>query len=154
MRKEFISCLPEKTKSIEDNIFGVDYLYKGLKIDQKFGFGQLGEGAIKIRTKKRQLLNHSDWTLVINRDREIDFFETKKLAEFVKKNWDLVQKRTISKKECHNCHIVYLDELYTNENFVPLKTKIDNKEIETILEEIKLQEIDYANNICLLNLLS
>jgi uncharacterized protein (DUF2344 family) len=140
-------------REIQDNFFGIDYEYKGISFDQKFSFGDLGEGAIKIRTKKRSLLNNSDWTLIINREKEIELIETKKLNEFVRKNWDLVQKRTVEKKKQYNSHIVYLDDLFRNEQITSIKTHIDSFEFLNTLEDLTMQTIDYSHKICLLNFL-
>lgn len=138
---------------IEDNEFGVDYLYKGLRIDQKFSFGSLGNHSIKIRTRNRRLLNKSDWTMIINNEEELEFFETHRLADFVKKNWDIVQKRTVEKKETYNAHSIKLDELYYQEKIVPIKSELLEKEIAQTLNDLTKQIIDYANKVCLLNCL-
>ena len=153
LRREFKKKLPKSVQPIEDSVYGVDYLYKGIKIDQKFSFGDLGEHAIKIRTQNRRLLNKSDWTLLITRDETIEMFETKKLAEFVKRNWDLVQKRTIEKKTRYNSHIVSLDDLYYIEKIAPIKSDLIEDEIAQTLNDLTIQVIDYAHKVCLLNCL-
>jgi hypothetical protein len=152
-RKKFRKNIPKEMREIEDNFYGIDYEFKGISFDQKFSFGDLGENTIKIRTKKRLLLNKSDWTLIINRKKEIELFETKKLAEFVRKNWDLVQKRTIEKKKQYNSHIIHLDDLFRNEDIVSIKTHIDSLEFANTLEDLTIQTIDYSQRICLLNFL-
>ncbi len=153
LRRKFRKQLPFLVKTVEDNIFGVDYSYKGKKIDQKFSFGELGENTIKIRTWQRRLLNKSDWTLVIDKEKEIELFETEKLASFVKKNWDLIQNNTIERKEAYHAHTVNLDELYCFESIIPIRIKLEEKKIANILEGLTREIIDSSRGLCLLNLL-
>jgi hypothetical protein len=91
--------------------------------------------------------------MIINKDEEIEFFETKMLAEFVKKNWALVQKKTIEKKYEYNTHAVSLEDFYRNENITPIKINLLEGEICDTLNALTMQTIDYANKICLLNCL-
>ena len=140
-------------KEIEDSIYGIDYIYKGISFDQKFSFGDLGENTIKIRTKKRQLLNKSDWTLIINKDKEIELFETKKLAKFVRQNWSIVNKRIIQRKNKYNTQSINLNEFYLYEDFVPIKLSFNELEFNNTLNDLTRQVIDYTNKICLLNFL-
>ena len=132
-------------------MYGIDYEYRNITIDQKFSFGDLGENAIKIKTKNKRLLNKSDWTLIINKNEEIELLETKKLAEFVKKNWDLVQRRTICKKRSYNAHIIKMNELYYTEKITPITLSLE-KDLTNTLNELNNQIIDYSKKICLLNL--
>ena len=152
-RNEFKNIIPSIMREVEDNFYGIDYIYKNISFDQKFSFGDLGENVIKIRTQKRRLLNKSDWTIVINKNKELEFFQTKKLEEYVKKNWCIVQKRTIDKKKKYNCNLIYLDEFYNSENFVPIKISIENEQFVQTLNDLTMQIIDYTNKICLLNFL-
>ncbi|MFA5763345.1 MAG: hypothetical protein WC915_00865 [archaeon] len=151
LRVQLKNILPATIVEVEDNIYGVDYEYGDITIDQKFSFGDLGENAIKIRTKNRRLLNNSDWTLIINKNEEIELFETKKLAEFVKKNWDLVQRRTICKKRSYNAHIIKMSELYYIEKITPITLSLE-KDLTIPLNDLTNQIIDYSKKICLLNL--
>jgi hypothetical protein len=151
LRIQLKNILPKSIIEIEDNMYGVDYEYGDITIDQKFSFGDLGENSIKIRTKNKRLLNNSDWTLIINKNEEIELFETKKLAEFVKQNWDLVQKRTICKKRSYNSHIIKMNELYFIEKITPITLPLD-KDLTSTLNDLTNQIIDYSKKICLLNL--
>jgi hypothetical protein len=133
IRQELKKILPESIRQIEDTKYGIDYLYKGTTIDQKFSFGALGENTIKIRVKNRRLLNNSDWTMIINKNNEIELFETHKLAAFVKKNWGIIQKRLIGKKEEYSEYAVSLPELYALESIAPITAGIKKEELERAL---------------------
>jgi hypothetical protein len=152
LRNQLKTNFPKEIIEIEDNIFGIDYQFRNITFDQKFSFGKLGENAIKIRTKKRKLVNKSDWTLIINKNEKIELFETKKLSKFVKQNWDLIQKRTIEKKKYYNSHIIYLDEFYKQENIIPININFTN--IKITLEELSEKIIDCSKKICLLNIVA
>jgi hypothetical protein len=136
IRKKLKQVLPIKAKPIEDNIYGIDFLYNEMSLDQKFSFGALGENPIKIRVKNRRLLNNSDWTMIINKEHEAEFFETSKLASFVKKNWGLVQKRLLEKKEEYSHYAIKLEELYLLEKIEPIKSPIHEQMLEDALEKI------------------
>jgi len=136
IRKEFSQILPKEMLPIEDTEYGIDYIYKGITLDQKFCFGALGDRTIKIRVRNRNLLNKSDWTMIINKDKRIEFFETKKLAIFVKKNWGMVQKRLVQKKEYYSEYAVKLAELYWTEKVTPYETSINEEELFTAMEFI------------------
>lgn len=142
--------LPKEIKSIEDARYGVDYNYKGITIDQKFSFGALGENTIKIRVQNRELLNNSDWTMIINTNWETEFFPTKKLALFVKKNWGLVQKRLVEKKYEYACYAIRLRDLYALEEISPLKSSIQKEDILCALEKIRIYTVfELANETIL-----
>jgi len=150
IRELLKKILPKEIASIEDNHFGVDYKYRGITIDQKFSFGALGENTIKIRVKKRELINKSEWTMIINRNWEMELFETKKLALFVKRNWGLVQKRLVEKKEAYYSYAVRVDELYRIEEILPIKTEISAQEVESTLEKLLLISNEENANLALL----
>ena len=148
--REFLKkILPREMKSINDNHYGVDYEYRGLTLDQKFSFGALGENTIKIRIRQRELINNSDWTMIINRNWGVELFETKKLALFVKRNWGLVQRRLIEKKEEYFSYAVRLDELYRIEEVCPITTEINSKGIESVLERLLLITTEEKANLAL-----
>lgn len=132
-------ALPIETKHVEDNHFGVDYEYKGITLDQKFSFGALGKNTIKIRVTNRSLLNSSDWTMVINKNWELELFQTKKLSQFVRKNWGLVQKRIVERKSDYTAYAVRLDDLYRIENVIPLITTINNENISVLFEQALIE---------------
>jgi len=122
-------------------------------IDQKFSFGDLGDNAIVIRTKNRRLINLSDWTMVISKDEKIEFFQTKKLENFVKRNWGIIQKNLIEKNFDHDRYKIALDEFYKKEDIVPIQTIFKSEELHTILKQISSEEIDCQKKICLLPLI-
>ncbi len=153
MRKKLKQIKPFGMKPIEDNYTGVDYIFNETKIDQKFSFGDLGENAIIIRTKNRRLLNASDWTMIINKNEKIELFETKKLAEFVKRNWGIVQKNLIEKADGHEKYKVQLEEFYKNEHIYPLETEMIQEKLYATLKGITTEKIDCEKKICLLPLM-
>lgn len=153
MRKKLKQIKPFKMKPIEDNYNGVDYIYNKTKIDQKFSFGDLGENAIIIRTKNRRLLNASDWTLIINKEEKIELFETKKLAEFVKKNWGIVQKNLIEKNWEYEKYKINLGEFYDKENIYPIEAMLEREELYKTLNNITTIKINNEKKICLLPLI-
>lgn len=136
LRSEFKKAIPKNMKHIEDNIYGIDFEYNGITIDQKFSFGDLGNNTIKIRAKNRQLINKSDWTLCINEMGDIELFPTHKLAEFVKKNWGIVAKGRIEQKKDFVTYRINLDDLYRIENVICFKSNINEIEILDTLNEI------------------
>jgi hypothetical protein len=136
LREYLGKTLPEKIVSVNDSHYGVDFEYRGITLDQKFSFGCLGENTIKIRVKDRKLHNNSDWTMIVNKDWETEFFETRKLALFVKKNWGLVQKRLVEKKLDYSCYAIRLNELYTIEKITPIRSLIEKTNISNTLDEL------------------
>jgi len=136
LRSLLKKILPAEIKPIEDHLFGVDYFYRGAAIDQKFSFGALGENTIKIRVRERRLLNDSDWTMIINKQHKAEFFETEKLALFVKKNWGIVQKRLVEKKDSYSEYAVRLDDFYKIERVEPLNARLAEQELFEALEQI------------------
>jgi len=151
LRKKLIKIKPNNMKPIEDNITGVDYKFGKTKIDQKFSFGDLGENAIIIRTKKRRLLNASDWTLIINKEQKIELFQTRKLAEFVKKNWGIVQKNFIEKTINYEKYKIQLKEFYEKENVIPITTELLENELHSTLKLINTEQINYEKNTTLIH---
>jgi hypothetical protein len=152
LRSKFKKIIPLGMKNIEDNVYGVDYDYNGLTIDQKFSFGDLGKNTIKIRAKKRKLVNKSDWTLCIDEYGDIEMFPTYKLAEFVNKNWGMVAKGRIEKRKDYTSYRVRLDDFYRVENIVCFKTTTQEEEFFSTLNEIsninykeKYEENNYSN---------
>ncbi len=140
MRSVLLEMIPKEMEIIEDAHFGVDYLYRGIKIDQKFSFGALGKNTIKIRVKNRRLVNNSDWTMIINKNWELEFFETGKLEEFVRKNWSTVQKRLVEKKKYYAEYSIKLDELYQLEKIEPLKANLEKEMLINGLSQIEFIE--------------
>jgi|GEM_PF-1370005 len=128
--------LPKEMKAIEDAHFGVDYLYNSTTIDQKFSFGALGENTIKIRVRNRGLMNNSHWTMIINAKWETELFQTKKLASFVKKNWCIVQRRLVEKKNLYSAYAVRLEEFYSLEGVKPIRAQLTQEGILLALEQI------------------
>jgi len=129
---------PKEMRPIEDAHYGVDYLYNGTTIDQKFSFGGLGENTIKIRVLNRELMNNSEWTMIINSKWETEIFETRKLAQFVKKNWCIVQRRLIEKKHTYSAYAVRLEEFYSIEEVQPIRVPLTQEGIYEALEKITL----------------
>lgn len=139
-------------KSVNDSVFGIDYYYRGISIDQKFSFGDLGKNIIRIRSFNKRLVNKSDWTMAIG-EKEIDFFETSLLADYVKTNWNKVQKNTVKRNTYYNCNKINLNDFYYKKEIVPIKCSVNEKELNLVLNDISSQKIDYTNNLCLLNCL-
>ncbi|MFA7133987.1 MAG: hypothetical protein WC122_03320 [archaeon] len=143
IRKEFTKTLPKEMIPFEDSEYGIDYYYNGISIDQKFCFGDLGKNTIKIRVRKKQLLNKSDWTMIINENKEIIFFDTQKLKEFVKKNWSLVQKNFVSKKLNYSEHFIKIKDFCRIEKTELIKTKMNKEEIKNTLKELSIIKEKY-----------
>jgi hypothetical protein len=150
LRENLRTILPKEMISIEDSVYGVDYNYKGITIDQKFCFGALGDRTIKIRTQNRQLLNKSKWTMIITKDGTAEFFQTEKLSIFVKKNWSIVQRRLVLKKEFYSEYAVKLDELYAIEEINPFVCAINKEELFIVLQIAASSiDADYTKKIVL-----
>jgi hypothetical protein len=163
MRKELLQILPREMNSVEDSEFGIDYYYKGISIDQKFCFGELGRDTIKIRVRKKELLNKSNWTMLLNENREILFFKTKKLKQFVKQNWGLIQKNFVSKKWSYSEYYVRIKDLCRIEKIQLISTNMQkdffNETLQKIVCETQKELIeetlnsnktvlDYTKKIC------
>jgi len=136
MRKELLTIIPREMTPVEDSEFGIDYYYKGISIDQKFCFGELGKDTIKIRVRKKELLNKSNWTMMINENREIMFFKTKKLKQFVKRNWGLVQKNFVCKKWFYTEYYVRIRDLCRIEKVKIIETNMDKYFLSEALQKI------------------
>lgn len=136
IRKALLEIIPKEMNSIEDSEFGIDYYYKGISIDQKFCFGDLGKDTIKIRVRKKELLNKSDWTMMINENREIIFFKTKKLKNFVRKNWGLVQKNFIEQKRFYSEHYVRIRDLCRTEGVELIRGRMEKEFIKPAMEKL------------------
>jgi hypothetical protein len=139
LRRKLKQELPNEVRHIEDNHFGVDYEYRKIKIDQKFSFGALGKNTIKIRVNNRNLINNSDWTMIINEEHKLEFFPTKKLALFVKKNWGIVQKRLVERKGNYTEYAVKLEELYKLEKLQPIYGEINYTNIIDTFKRLELE---------------
>lgn len=168
IRKNLSKIIPKEMISFEDNEYGIDYYYKGISIDQKFCFGDLGKDTIKIRVREKELLNKSDWTMMINEKEEIMFFKTKKLKEFVKKNWSLVQKNFISNKTSYSKtsyseYFVKIQDLCKIEKVNIIKTNMNEKKLYYTIQKIFFEKkesliektlsknktiLDYSKKIC------
>ncbi|MFA6064570.1 MAG: hypothetical protein WCW44_06575 [archaeon] len=140
MRERLKNIIPREMKPIEDPHYGIDYLYNEITLDQKFSFGGLGENTIKVRVDERRLVNNSDWTMIINKNHELEFFPTKKLALFVKKNWGIVQKRLVGKKESYSEYAVKIDELYIIEKVKPILCELEEHSIKEALHKITQEQ--------------
>lgn len=151
LRKKLIEIKPNNMKPIEDNVTGIDYIFGSTRIDQKFSFGDLGENAIIIRTRKRRLLNASDWTLIINKDQKVELFQTRKLAEFVKKNWGIVQKNFIEKAKNYEKYKIQLNEFYEKENIVPITTDLLENKLHSTLKLIDTERVDFEKKATILH---
>lgn len=151
LRKKLLEIKPNNMKPIEDNVTGIDYIFGITRIDQKFSFGDLGENAIIIRTRKRRLLNASDWTLIINKNQKIELFQTKKLSDFVKKNWGLVQKNFVEKTKNYEKYKIQLDEFYKKENIIPITTDLLENNLHSTLKLIDTERINFEKKTTLLH---
>ena len=164
MREELLQILPSEMNPVEDSEFGIDYYYKGISIDQKFCFGELGRDTIKIRVRKKELLNKSNWTMMINENREILFFKTKKLKQFVKHNWGLVQKNFVCKKWNYTEYYVRIKDLCRIEKVKIIEARMDKYFLNDVMQRIVYETenelieetinsnktvLDYTKKICL-----
>ncbi len=163
MREELLQILPSEMNPVEDSEFGIDYYYKGISIDQKFCFGELGKDTIKIRVRKKELLNKSNWTMLINENREILFFKTKKLKQFVKHNWGLIQKNFVCKKWNYTEYYVRIKDLCRIEKVKIIEARMDNYFLNEVMQKIVYETekemieetinsnktvLDYTKKIC------
>lgn len=136
LRSKLKKIIPKEMKSIEDNVFGVDFEYNGITIDQKFSFGDLGNNFIKIRVKNRKLLNKSNYTMCINKNEEIEIFQTPQLSNFVKKYWGIVQKNRLDEKKDYINYKINLNDFYKLSQTICYKSKFNKNDLEFALYEI------------------
>lgn len=163
IRKELGKILPKEMKAVEDSEYGVDYYYSGVSFDQKFCFGDLGKDTIKIRVRRKELLNKSDWTMVINENREIFFFKTKNLKMFVKRNWSLVQKNFLEQKMRYSEHYVRLRDFYRIEEVKLIRGEMQNELLSIAMNRVLREHekdiledtinadrtvVDYSKRVC------
>lgn len=131
------NSLPKDILLVDDSVFGVDFAYRGVAFDEKFSFGMLGDGAIKVRVKNRRLINGSDFTLAINRNGIAEFFETKSLANFVKMSWGKISKYWVADKPNYSEHLVSLKDFYSTG--IQVESSLISRELST--NKNKLKEI-------------
>ncbi len=151
LRSKLKKILPNTMKYVEDNIYGIDFEYNGITIDQKFCFGDLGNNVIKIRVKNRRLINKSDYTMCINENEDILIFKTSQLSQFVNKNWGIIQKNRIEEKKNYVTHKVNLNDFYRINKTILHKTIFNKDEFKYTLDEIiatnnKKEDINFKNN--------
>ena len=128
--------IPQEMRPVEDPHYGIDYLFGETSIDQKFSFGALGENTIKIRVYGRRLINNSNWTMIINKNHTIELFPTAKLAMFVKRNWGIVQRKLVTKKQHYWEYAIRLNDFYKIERIKPIYAELETDSIITALNEI------------------
>jgi len=123
---------PTGLKQVHEIGTGVDFIYSSIKIDQKFSFGVLGENKILARVNEhansgeQKLINESNWMMVIRQSGKVDFFETKKMAEFIQRNFGSLQR--LNRVESRNPHIecaVDLEQFYKDSITKPKIISVD-----------------------------
>jgi len=123
---------PVGLKPVHEIGTGVDFVYSSIKIDQKFSFGVLGENKILARVNEhansgeQKLINESNWMMVVHQSGKVDFFETKKMAEFIQRNFGSLQRlnRVISKNPHVEC-AVDLEQFYRDSITNPKIISVD-----------------------------
>ncbi len=121
------SILPNTMKPVNDKYTGIDYIFRGIKIDRKFGFYYGGKDSIRVRLNQNELINKSDYTMVMHQDR-IDFFPTQKIRDYLKKHPKsaerIIEQKFKRDKRTGNILFVpariKLSDLYAKEGVKPL----------------------------------
>jgi len=142
------SILPSSMRPVNDTHTGVDYIFAGTKIDRKFGFYYGGKDSIRVRLNKTELINKSDFTMVMHPDR-IDFFSTQKIRNYLRKHpksaeIDIKQTPRIDKKTGKILFIsarIKLSDLYAQEKVKPLSVIIPLAELARNKHHLKLREL-------------
>ena len=125
------SILPNTMKPVNDKYTGIDYVFRGIKIDRKFGFYYGGKDSIRVRLNRNELINKSDYTMVMHPDR-IDFFPTQKIRDYLKKHPQsaerVIEQKPKRDKRTGNILFVSarikLSDLYAKEGITPLSVII------------------------------
>lgn len=127
---------PRALKPVNEVGTGVDFTFVGIKIDQKFSFGALGNNNIKIRVKNKELLNQSDWTLCINNSGKAILFPTRRLANFVLRENEIIKKNLLIDKGSFSEHSVSLEHFFESEAVKPITCDLTAKSLLKALREM------------------
>lgn len=139
------SIMPREAKPVNDRVTGVDYKFFETTIDRKFGFFKEGTDSIKVRIQKGELINASDYTMILHRDR-IEIFPTKKIRDYMKKHpekimfdSDLHPRIKKGKVMFHQARIK-ISDLYKQEKITPSTIVIPLEKIAQGKARLKLNE--------------
>lgn len=142
------SILPSSMRPVNDKYTGIDYIFEGIKIDRKFGFYFGGKDSIRVRLNKNELINKSDFTLVMHPDR-IDFFPTQRIRDYLRKypkraERDIDQSPRRDKKTGKIVFVsarIKLSDLYAQENVKPISVSIPLYELAKNRHHLKLRDL-------------
>jgi len=142
------SILPSAMRPVNDKYTGVDYNFAGIKIDRKFGFYYGGKDSIRVRLNKEELINKSDYTMVMHPDR-IDFFPTQKIRDYLKKHPKSAEKdvEQTPRKDKRTGKVLFvsarikLSDLYLKEGVKPLSVAIPLEQLVKNRSNLKLREL-------------
>jgi hypothetical protein len=131
---------PRSMKPLEEEGTGRDYVFSGISIDEKYSFGHLKQGNIIVRSKNKQLLNKSKWTMVIDINGKVRFFPTTKLAQYIEKNWERVNQSLLENKTKYKTHAINLEEFIEHERPETITCQLTKKSLLNALKEIRERE--------------
>lgn len=147
------SLMPIQTRSVRDTRTGIDYKLFDTTIDRKFGFYDKAEDSIKVRIKDGKLINSSDYTLVMHKDR-LEIFPTQRIRDYINKHPKRIQfDSDLPKRRKRNGEVLFeqarvtLSDVFKQEKCVPATVsfpllKIARGEAKLKMKEAgKLQEL-------------
>lgn len=139
------SIMPIQAKTVSDAKTGIDYVFFNTSIDRKFGFYNNGEDSIKVRIKDGQLVNNSDYTLVMHKDR-IEILPTQRIRDYVRKypkrlqfDSNLPQRKKKGKVLFDQARVT-LSDVYKQEKCIPATVIIPLLKIARGEAKLKMRE--------------
>lgn len=146
MLKIVDSLMPIQAKTVSDAKTGIDYVFFNTSIDRKFGFYDKAEDSIKVRLKDGQLVNNSDYTLVMHKDR-IEIFPTQRIRDYVKKHPKRLQfDPKLPKRKGKGGQVLFdqarvtLSDVYRQEKCIPATVTIPVLKIARGEAKLKMKE--------------
>ena len=139
------SLMPREAKPVNDRHTGVDYKFFETTIDRKFGFFKEGTDSIKVRVNKGELINASDYTMVMHQDR-IEVFPTQKIRDYMRKHSEKIMfdsnlpPRTKKNQVLFEQARIKLSDLYKQEKVSPATIVIPLEKIAQGKARLKLNE--------------
>jgi hypothetical protein len=140
------SLMPLTARAVKDTHTGIDYNFFDTTIDRKFGFYDKEEDSIKVRLKNGELINNSDYTMVMHKDR-IEMFPTQRIREYTKKypkrvhfDPNLPARRKKSGEIIFEQARITLSDLYRQQKCVPVTISIPLLRIARGEDKLRLKD--------------
>ncbi len=140
------SIMPIQAKTVSDAKTGIDYVFFNTSIDRKFGFYNNGEDSIKVRMKDGQLVNSSDYTLVMHKDR-IEILPTQRIRDYVRKHPKKIQfDPKLPQRKGRGGQVMFdqarvtLSDVYKQEKCIPATVTIPLLKIARGEAKLKMRE--------------